>query len=113
MCPCLLPVRPLRSPADVYCDRRLPADVRAHPVLLGECLGGALYVNDFLVAARQVGARGGLRPWQQRDGAVGLWQTGCGTLQFISVAPRRQTHTFGLQQTGWDAMSGDACWAQA
>jgi hypothetical protein len=41
-------------PADVYCDRRLPADVRAHEVLLGECLGGALAVNDFLRLAHQV-----------------------------------------------------------
>ena len=33
--------------SDVYCDRRLPEDIRAHPVLLGECLGGAMYVEDF------------------------------------------------------------------
>lgn len=34
----------------------LPAlQVRAHPVLLGECLGGALYVQDFLRLCRQVG----------------------------------------------------------
>ena len=41
--------------SDVYCDRRLPADVRTHPVLLGECLGGALYVQDFLRLARAAG----------------------------------------------------------
>ena len=29
--------------------------MRTHPVLLGECLGGALYVQDFLRLARQVG----------------------------------------------------------
>lgn len=33
--------------ADVYADRRLPADLRHDPVLLGECLGGALYIEDF------------------------------------------------------------------
>jgi len=33
--------------SDVYCDRRLPAAARADPVLVGECLGGALYVEDF------------------------------------------------------------------
>ncbi len=33
--------------SDVFCDRRLPSDVPADPVLLGECLGGALYVEDF------------------------------------------------------------------
>ncbi|KAF6263798.1 S-adenosyl-L-methionine-dependent methyltransferase [Scenedesmus sp. NREL 46B-D3] len=41
--------------SDVYCDRRLPAAVRSHEVLLGECLGGALAVNDFLRLAHQVG----------------------------------------------------------
>ncbi len=41
--------------ADVYADRRLPEAVRTDPVLLGECLGGALYWNDFLSLARQAG----------------------------------------------------------
>lgn len=41
--------------ADVYCDRRLPDHVRADPLLYGECLGGALYWNDFLPMAKQAG----------------------------------------------------------
>lgn len=41
--------------ADVYCDRRLPDNVRADPLLYGECLGGALYWNDFLPMAKQAG----------------------------------------------------------
>ena len=41
--------------ADVYCDRRLPDGVRADPLLYGECLGGALYWNDFLPMAKQAG----------------------------------------------------------
>lgn len=41
--------------SDVYADRRLPADVRDDPVLIGECLGGALYWNDFLSLARDAG----------------------------------------------------------
>jgi len=41
--------------ADVYCDRRLSDDVRADPLLYGECLGGALYWNDFLPMAKQAG----------------------------------------------------------
>ncbi|GIL82518.1 hypothetical protein Vretifemale_11342 [Volvox reticuliferus] len=41
--------------SDVYCDRRLPTSVRTHPVLLGECLAGALYVNDFIRLCRKVG----------------------------------------------------------
>ncbi|MBI1891430.1 MAG: methyltransferase domain-containing protein [Burkholderiales bacterium] len=34
--------------SDVYADRRVPAVVRNDSVLYGECLGGALYWNDFL-----------------------------------------------------------------
>ncbi len=41
--------------SDVYADRRLPDAVRSHPVLYGECLGGALYWNDFLRLARAAG----------------------------------------------------------
>jgi SAM-dependent methyltransferase len=33
--------------SDVYADRRIPPALRADPVLLGECLGGALYWEDF------------------------------------------------------------------
>lgn len=38
--------------SDVYADRRLPDVLRSDPVLYGECLGGALYWNDFLRLAR-------------------------------------------------------------
>jgi len=41
--------------SDVYADRRLPDAVRRDPVLYGECLGGALYWNDFLRLARSAG----------------------------------------------------------
>ena len=41
--------------SDVYVDRRLPESVNRHPVLYGECLGGALYWNDFLRLARAAG----------------------------------------------------------
>ncbi len=33
--------------SDVFADRRVPAALRQDPVLLGECLGGALYDEDF------------------------------------------------------------------
>ena len=33
--------------SDVFCDRRLPDEVRNDPVLRGECLGGAMYLEDF------------------------------------------------------------------
>jgi len=41
--------------SDVYADRRVPNGVRNDPVLYGECLGGALYWNDFLELARRAG----------------------------------------------------------
>jgi SAM-dependent methyltransferase len=41
--------------ADIYSDRRVPEHVRTHPVLYGECLGGAQYWNDFLDRARAAG----------------------------------------------------------
>ncbi|MEQ1558593.1 MAG: methyltransferase domain-containing protein [Methyloglobulus sp.] len=33
--------------SDVYADRRIPERLKLDPVLLGECLGGALYWEDF------------------------------------------------------------------
>ncbi|OAI09573.1 methyltransferase type 11 [Methylomonas methanica] len=33
--------------SDVFADRRIPCELRQDPVLLGECLGGALYWEDF------------------------------------------------------------------
>jgi arsenite methyltransferase len=41
--------------SDVYADRRLSDHTRHDPVLYGECLGGALYWNDFLKLARASG----------------------------------------------------------
>lgn len=41
--------------SDVYADRRVPESVRNDPVLYGECLGGALYWNDFLRLAQRHG----------------------------------------------------------
>lgn len=41
--------------SDVYCDRRLPQALREDRELYGECLGGALYWNDFQNLAKSVG----------------------------------------------------------
>lgn len=41
--------------SDVYANRRLPESVRQDPLLYGECLGGALYWNDFLTLAKSCG----------------------------------------------------------
>jgi SAM-dependent methyltransferase len=41
--------------SDVYADRRVPTPVQNDPVLYGECLGGALYWNDFVRLAQRHG----------------------------------------------------------
>ncbi len=41
--------------SDVYSDRRIPQELREDPVLYGECLSGALYINDFIELAKKVG----------------------------------------------------------
>ncbi|MFZ5600872.1 MAG: methyltransferase domain-containing protein [Pseudomonadota bacterium] len=41
--------------SDVYSDKRVPAELAADPVLYGECLGGALYWNDFQNLAKRCG----------------------------------------------------------
>lgn len=41
--------------SDVYADRRLDDDLRNDPAAQGECLGGALYWNDFLNTAKRAG----------------------------------------------------------
>ena len=33
--------------SDVFCGRRMSDELRADPVLRGECLGGAMYIDDF------------------------------------------------------------------
>ncbi len=41
--------------SDVYADRRLSFDLVKDPEIYGECLGGALYWNDFLSLAKRAG----------------------------------------------------------
>ena len=41
--------------SDVYADRRIPAALQNDPVIFGECLGGALYQQDFLRLAAKAG----------------------------------------------------------
>ena len=41
--------------SDIFADRRMPKELEDHPVLRGECIGGALYVEDFRRLMRKVG----------------------------------------------------------
>ncbi|UOQ69968.1 methyltransferase domain-containing protein [Hymenobacter cellulosilyticus] len=43
--------------ADVFSDRRVPEALRQDPVLYGECLSGALYIEDFRRLLRELGIR--------------------------------------------------------
>lgn len=41
--------------SDVFAGRRVPSHLAQDPLLLGECLGGALYIEDFRRILRAVG----------------------------------------------------------
>ena len=41
--------------SDVFADRRVPFHLTEDPLLLGECLGGALYIEDFRRLLAQLG----------------------------------------------------------
>ncbi|RJP33591.1 MAG: methyltransferase domain-containing protein [Phycisphaerales bacterium] len=43
--------------SDIFADRRLPPEWREDPVLLGECLAGAMYVEDFRRLLLSLGIR--------------------------------------------------------
>lgn len=43
--------------SDVFVDRRLPKALAEDPVLLGECLGGAMYKEDFRRLLADIGCR--------------------------------------------------------
>lgn len=53
--------------ADVFADRRLSADLKADPVIVGECLGGALYTEDY---RRQMAALGFNMSYTVSDGVL-------------------------------------------
>jgi ubiquinone/menaquinone biosynthesis C-methylase UbiE len=65
--------------SDVFADRRLPSAWAEDPVLLGECLGGALYFEDF----RRLMAR-----------------IGCQDVRVLSRAPIAITNSGIAQQVG-------------
>ncbi|MCB1050682.1 MAG: methyltransferase domain-containing protein [Acidobacteria bacterium] len=75
--------------SDVYADRRLPQALQSDPVLYGECLGGALYWNDFLNLAKRSGFNDPRlvtdRPLDITDPALG---EKVGNIQFFSATYR-------------------------
>ncbi len=43
--------------ADVFTGRRMPESLQHDPILYGECLGGALYIEDFRRMLRKIGCQ--------------------------------------------------------
>ena len=43
--------------SDVFADRRIQEEIQNDPVLYGECLGGAMYIEDFRRMLRDLGYR--------------------------------------------------------
>lgn len=75
--------------ADVFSGRRVPEALRTDPILLGECLGGALYIEDF----RRLLARQGwpdYRVVSKRAIALGnaAIETQAGMIDFHSITVR-------------------------
>lgn len=43
--------------SDIFAGRRVPAQLASDPVLYGECLGGAMYIEDFRRLLNELGCR--------------------------------------------------------
>ena len=75
--------------SDVYADRRVPDEVKNDPVLYGECLGGALYWNDFIQLAKRHGFIDSRlvedRPLEITDPVLAAR---CGNIRFYSATYR-------------------------
>jgi len=75
--------------ADIYTDRRVPAQLREDPDLYGECLAGALYWNDFISIARRAGFGD---PWIVADRPIAVEDEvlgdKVGDIRFYSVTCR-------------------------
>jgi arsenite methyltransferase len=75
--------------ADVFADRRLSAEMKADPVLVGECLGGALYMEDF----RRMLGRLGISDYRIIASSIiepsnAELEARCGNVRFYSMTVR-------------------------
>ena len=70
--------------SDVFSDRRVPQELATDPVLVGECLGGAMYTEDFRRQMSALGCRdyrvvaksqilAGDPQIEERIGLMGFW----------------------------------------
>jgi ubiquinone/menaquinone biosynthesis C-methylase UbiE len=75
--------------SDVFADRRLSSEMREDPVLVGECLGGALYIQDF----RRMMAKLGIQDYRVVTSSViepsnPDLERRCGNAKFYSMTVR-------------------------
>lgn len=75
--------------SDVFADRRLPESLRNDPLLYGECLGGAMYIEDFRRLLHRLGCQDyrvkSARPIALEDPAIGAQ---AGMINFSSITVR-------------------------
>jgi hypothetical protein len=75
--------------ADIYVDRRIPAELRSDPILYGECLAGAMYPPDFIEMSQ---AAGFSSPRLVEQSALEITDTGVmqqvGAMRFCSATYR-------------------------
>jgi len=75
--------------SDVYSDKRVPEVVKNDEILYGECLGGALYWNDFLNLSKKHGFTDPrLVESRSLDITDPVLKSRVGTLQFFSATYR-------------------------
>ncbi len=75
--------------SDVYSDRRVPESLRKDKVLWGECLSGALYIEDFRRMMNQIGFVD-FRTIKQSDITINnpKIEEQCGNIKFYSITVR-------------------------
>lgn len=75
--------------SDVYASRRVPKSVQEDKVIWGECIAGALYVNDFMAIAKDAGFKD---PRVLQQGPVAIIdpqiQSVVGNISFYSITYR-------------------------
>lgn len=75
--------------ADVFADRRLPKHMKTDPVLVGECLGGAMYIQDFRRLLAELGIRDyrviASSPIHPNNPEL---EARCGNVRFFSITVR-------------------------
>lgn len=76
--------------SDVYSDRRMKKEALENKVLYGECISGALYINDFITLCKEVGFKDP-RVIEQKEiqlNGLGEFKKLLGETRFFSISYR-------------------------